>query len=119
MGNTPILRPADVRRPGKSFGWIDHKLIRDGHLARLSCDAIALYTFLVLVANRYGVSYYGAEKICRHLDGMTLPEFLEARACLEEAGLICFRPFRSGDLNGFYQVLCVPSTREGEDDGRG
>lgn len=117
MSKIVIPCPQRVRRIRGSFAWMDHRVIRDGHLERLSRDEIALYTFLVLVGNCDGVSYYGAEKICHHLAEMEFDDFLNARNRLIQAGLICFHPFRHGDLNGFYQVLSLESLKQRESDG--
>lgn len=118
MPRIQIPCPQRVRRISGSFAWLDHRVLREGHLAKLSRDEIALYTFLVLASDCHGVSYYGAQKICDHLAGMGLEAFLHARNRLIEAGLIGFQPFRHGDLNGFYQVLSVEE-RENNDDGAG
>lgn len=42
MAKIPIPCPQRVRQlTGKfSFSWIDHRLIREGHLDKLSCDEI-------------------------------------------------------------------------------
>lgn len=111
MAKIPIPCPQRVRSlTGEfSFSWIDHRLIREGHFEKLSRDEIALYTFLVLVSNRHGVSYYGLEKICRYLDEMDIEDFLVTRGKLIEKGLIYFQPFHGGNPNGFYQVLSIDS----------
>jgi hypothetical protein len=120
MSKIPSPCPQRVRRISGSFAWLDHRVLRDGHFAKLSRDEIALYTFLVLVGNCDGVSYYGVQKICDHLAGMGVEQFLHARSRLIEVGLICFRPFRHGDINGFYQVLAVEEKgRESHDDSTG
>jgi len=110
MAKIPIPCPQRVRVINGSFSWLDHRLIREGHLEKLSRDEIALYTFLVLVANQHGVSYYSQAKICHYLDQMDLEDFLQARERLVEVGLICFQPYCYGNLNGVYQVLAVADT---------
>ncbi len=107
MRKVPVLCPDRVRRIHGSFSWLDHRLVRDGHLERLTCDEIALYTFLVLAGNRDGVSFYRLEKICRYLDHLDWSDFHEARRGLLRAGLVAFRPFGPGEPNGFYQVLSL------------
>jgi hypothetical protein len=103
----PVLRPDRVRQIRGGFSWIDHRFLRDGHMAWLSRDAIALYAFLVLVGNRDGVSFWRLEKICDHLDRMDWGTFHQARAELIKRDLISFRPFSGHDPNGFYQVLAL------------
>ena len=111
---TPILIPQLRRQIKGSFSWIDHRFIRDGHLRKLTRDEIALYTFLVLVGNRDGVSYYRIEKICNHLDCMEWSDFHVARDRLIDLGLIAFRPFSHHDPNGFYQVLSLDPRDRGQ-----
>jgi hypothetical protein len=50
-----VPRPELVRRIAGSFGWLDHRLLRDGHLARLTLEDVGVYVFLVLAADRNGV----------------------------------------------------------------
>ena len=107
MKKTPLPRPALRRKITHSFSWIDHRFIREGHLQKLSCDEIALYTFLVLVGNRDGVSFYRLEKICKFLNHMAWDAFFTARDRLVQLGLIAFRPFSLHDPNGYYQVLSL------------
>lgn len=42
-----------------SYGIVDHQLLHGRYLHRLSHQALALYLFLVVVADRYGKSFYG------------------------------------------------------------
>jgi hypothetical protein len=46
----PTKRLLDARRSRKGlprgFGWIDHRLLRDGYLGHCSPEALALYVFL-------------------------------------------------------------------------
>lgn len=107
MSKIPVPCPRRLRRIRGSFSWLDHRLIRDGHLEKLTRDEIALYTFLVLVGNRDGVSFYRLEKICRYLDEMDWSDFHDARQGLIRSGLIAYRPFGPGEPNGFYQVLSL------------
>jgi len=111
VGSSAMLtRPPVVPDPGRvrqirgSFGWIDHRLLRDGHLARMGLAEIALYLFLVLAANRHGVSWYRKEHIAKIL-GISEEEFHHARDRLVEKQLVVFSPFRPGDVNGYCQVL--------------
>lgn len=61
-----------------------------------------LYTFLVLVADRKGLSYYSFDKICALLQ-LSLDGYLVARNALIQQDLIAF----DGHL---LQVLSLPST---------
>jgi len=53
-----IPQPQRVRRIESSFAWIDHRLLRKGYLAVLTPGEQSLYLFLVLAADRHGVSFY-------------------------------------------------------------
>jgi hypothetical protein len=107
MANKPVPRPDRLRRIRGTFSWIDHRLLRNGHLQKLSRDEIALYTFLVLVGDKNGVSFYRLEKICQYLDDMDWSDFHRARRVLIENDLIAFQPFSPHEPNGFYQVLSL------------
>jgi len=100
--------PARVRRIHTSFAWLDHRLLRDGHLDDMSLAEIALYVFLVLAADRNGVSFYNKATISKKLN-LDWDDF--ERALLEKE-LIAFRPFSPGDVDGFYQVLPLPGRVE-------
>jgi hypothetical protein len=95
-----------VRRIEKSFAWIDHRLLRNGYLPVMTNQDQALYLFLVLVADRHGVSFYRKEKICDAL-GLDFGEFEVARDRLIDLKLIAFEPYSAMTPNGYYQVLPV------------
>lgn len=95
------LVPERVRRiAGQGFGYIPHRFLRDGFLSALERDELALYLFLVLVANRDGVSFYGYDAICEMLH-MPAECYLEARNRLIDKDLIAFDGTR-------FQVLSLP-----------
>jgi hypothetical protein len=95
------LVPERVRRiAGQGFGFIPHRFLRDGFLSSLERDELALYLFLVLVANRDGVSFYGYDAICELLR-MPAECYLEARNRLIDQDLIAFDGTR-------FQVLSLP-----------
>jgi hypothetical protein len=102
-----VPAPERIRRIRGSFAWLDHRLLREGHLDRLSLVDIAVYLYLVLVADRNGVSFYRKDVISKRL-GIDWSQFEESKARLLERGLIAFRPFTPRDVDGFYQVLPVP-----------
>ncbi|ETR67604.1 MAG: hypothetical protein OMM_11412, partial [Candidatus Magnetoglobus multicellularis str. Araruama] len=61
---------------------------------------LILYLFLILVGNRYGISWYAYDKICAILR-ITLDEYIDARNSLIDKDLIVF--------NGHtFQVLSLP-----------
>lgn len=102
-----VPEPGRIRRIERSFAWLDHRLLRDGHLERMSVVDLAVYVFLILVADRTGTSWYRKDVVCRKL-GIDWDDFEHAKARLLERGLIAFRPFRQGEVDGFYQVLPLP-----------
>ena len=100
MINKIILCDERVRKITGSFAFIEHRFLRDGFLVSLSHHEMLLYFFLVLAADRYGLSFYGYDKICSLLR-ITLEDYLEARNQLMEKDLIAF----NGQL---FQVLSLP-----------
>lgn len=95
-----MLRPDRVREVPRSFSWIDHRLIRDGHLLRLQPPEILLYFFLVLVGDHHGLSYYSLGSISRYLK-LPPEEIKSARARLCDRSLIAYKA-------PLYQVLSLP-----------
>ena len=98
-----VLCPARLRKVPEQFSWIDQRLVRDRHICRLSHPALALYLFLVTVADAQGLSYYGDPAISQllSLDAATL---IRARQELLAAKLIAYqRPL--------YQVLSLDAPR--------
>lgn len=98
-----VLRPERLRRVPEQFSWIDQRLVRDGHIQRCGSAALALYLFLVTVADRDGLSYYAGRTIARHLS-MDEQSVAAARAELVRAGLIEYQA-------PLYQVLCLDPPR--------
>jgi hypothetical protein len=99
------IHPDRIRTTPPQFSWVDHRLVRDRHLERLSHEAAALYLFLVTVADCQGLSYYSDASVCQHL-AMEAPALTAARVCLRNAGLVAYR-------KPLYQVLAlgdVPAT---------
>jgi len=92
-----VLCPDRIRRVPRAFSWVDHRLVRDGHISRLSHEAQALYLFLVTVGDAEGLSYYSDAKAARLLS-MEESMLRSARRNLCEAGLIAYR-------RPLYQVL--------------
>jgi hypothetical protein len=96
----PII-PKRVRAiNGQSFAFIPHRFLRDGFLSSLSREELSLYLFLLLAADRSGVSFYGYDAICSILR-MPLEQYIEARNGLIAKDLIAFDGTR-------FQVLSLP-----------
>jgi hypothetical protein len=100
----PIVTDRVRRIDGKGFSFVPHRFLRDGFLASLSRDELALYLFLVLAGNRDGVSFYGYDAICSILHA-TLDDFIQARNGLIHKDLISFDGSR-------FQVLSLPEGPE-------
>jgi hypothetical protein len=99
----PTKRPIDPRRMRKAlprgFGWIDHRLLRDGYISHCSPQALALYVLLVCASDAQGLSYYSGPRIAQLL--RLEPEVLSgARRELIELGLIAYQ-------KPFYQLLSL------------
>ena len=106
MPRAHIPQPQNVRRITGSFAWIDHRLLRHGYLQAMTHQEIALYLFLVLAADRHGVSFYRKEKIC-DLVALDFEQFEVARDRLISHELIAFERYSAFTPNGYYQVLPV------------
>jgi hypothetical protein len=100
MLSKKIINPHRVRRIEGGFSFIPHRFLTDGFLASLEQKEILLYFFLVLVSDRYGLSFYSDDAICSSLQ-LPLYDYLEARDGLIEKDLIDF----DGTL---HQVLDLP-----------
>ena len=70
---------------------------------------ISLYLFLLLAADKNGVSFYRKEKICETAS-LDFNQFETARDRLIDMNLIAFEPYSAVSPNGFYQVLDVTSS---------
>ena len=94
-----ILCPEKVRKVPRQFSWLDHRLVRKGHISRCSHEALALYLFLVTVADEKGLSYYSDGKI-EHLLNMDASMLSSARQALCRSELIAYQ-------HPLYQVLAL------------
>ena len=95
-----ILAPERIRQIEGSFGFIPHRFLTDGFLAALNQHELLLYLFLIVAADRYGLSFYSCNSICSLL-GFTVDQYLKARNGLIGNDLIAF----DGTI---FQVLSLP-----------
>ena len=95
-----VLVADRIRRIDGGFSFIPHRFLTAGFLKALSQQELLLYIFLVLAADRYGLSFYSYDRICSSLR-MSLEQYTAARDGLVEKDLIAF----DGTL---YQVLSLP-----------
>lgn len=105
-------RPDLTRRPTGPFGWLDARLVRDGWLSRAGAEATAALTFLALVADRQGSSFYGRDRMALAV-GLSREALDHALARLVTLGLVAHRPWHPGVPDGVWQVLpLIPTCEE-------
>ena len=95
-GREPIV-PHRRRNIPSQFSWVDHRLVREGHIQGRSMSALGLYLFLVTVADVDGLSWYSDAALCRLLS-WNESQLQSARQELSQAELIAYR-------KPLYQVL--------------
>jgi hypothetical protein len=100
--NQQPIKTDRIRRIEGSFAFIEHRFLRHGFWTGLSHHALLLYFFLVLVADRRGLSFYGYDRICSLL-GLILDDYIQARDELIDDDLIAF----DGRV---FQVLSLPES---------
>lgn len=98
------LCPQRLRKIPAQFSWIDQRLVRDKHIGRVSHPALALYLFLLTVADADGLSFYSDTSIAGllHMDGVTLSR---VRRELLAAELITYQA-------PLYQILSLDPPRQ-------
>lgn len=99
-----VLCRERLRKVPAQFNWVDHRLVRDRRICGCSAQALALYLFLLIVADAEGLSYYSDAAISRllPLDG---PALERARQELIAAQLIAYQ-------KPLYQVLALDPPRQ-------
>jgi len=95
-----IINPERVRCIDGGFSFIPHRFLTQGFLASLGQKELLLYLFLILAADRYGLSFYSYDRICSLLH-INVDEYVAARDSLINKDLIAF----DGSL---FQVLQLP-----------
>lgn len=94
-----LIYPQRIRKIPKHFSWLDHRLVSDHYIERLSHPAAALYLFLVTVSDARGLSYYSDRVISQRLD-MDANILAQARKDLIRIGLMAYQ-------KPLYQVLAL------------
>lgn len=89
-----------VRKTEGNFSYIPFRFLSGGFFGSLSQGEKLIYFLLVMVSDRYGLSYYSQDKMSTLLE-LSIDEFIEARNGLIEKSLIAF----DGLL---FQVLSLP-----------
>ena len=100
MIHKKILSPDRIRQIEGSFGFIPHRFLFDGFLNALSQHELLLYLFLILAADRYGLSFYSSNSICSLL-GLTVDQYIKAKDGLIGKDLVAFD-------GAIFQVLSLP-----------
>ena len=94
-----VLRPEALRRIPRQFSWIDQRLVSEHYIERCGPAALALYLFLVTVADVRGLSYYGDAKLAQSLS-ISVARLEQARTDLIGVNLIAYQA-------PLYQVLSL------------
>lgn len=101
-----IPQPKNIRNIKGSFAWIDHRLMRNGFIEVMTHQDMVLYLFLVLVADKNGVSFYRKEKICQAVS-LDYNQFEIAKDRLVNMNLIAFESYSMLSPNGYCQILPI------------
>ena len=101
-----IPQPKNIRNIKGSFAWIDHRLIRNGFMETMTHQDMVLYLFLVMVADKNGVSFYRKEIICETVS-LDYNQFEIAKDRLVNMNLIAFESYSVLSPNGYYQILPI------------
>jgi len=96
--NQAVETPRSARRLPRRYGVIDQRIVSEGYLKSLPSEAVSLYVFLCVVADRAGRSWYSDGRLVK---SVRLASLADARRCLVEAKLIVWEP-------PVYTVLEVP-----------
>ena len=97
-----VLCSQRLRRVPEQFSWLDHRLVRDKHFAGRSAPALALYLFLVTVADAQGLSYCGGATLMQRLH-LSAEDLSAARHQLLDLELVAYEA-------PLYQVLAIAGT---------
>ncbi|WP_320041795.1 hypothetical protein [uncultured Desulfobacter sp.] len=89
-----------IRKITGSFAFIEHRFLRNGFWESLDHHQLLLYLFLIIVADRNGLSYYSYDRICTLLR-ICVEDYILARNALIDKDLLAF----DGNL---FQVLSLP-----------
>ena len=99
ISRAPIC-PARIRDTRGGFAFIPGRFLHAGFFASLHHRERSLYLFLVLAADRNGVSFYSQDRISSLLE-LPLDEYIAIRDSLIAKDLIAFDGLR-------FQVLSLP-----------
>ena len=89
-----------LRTLPSQFSWLDQRLVRDYYIDQCDVSALALYLFLVTVADARGLSYYVDATLSTRLS-LPQPVLQHARQSLIATQLIAYQA-------PLYRVLALP-----------
>jgi hypothetical protein len=95
-----LIMPERRRVIAPPFAWVERRFLFNGFLDALTPQENLLYFFLVLVADREGLSFYNYDKICQLLK-LDVDDYIQARNGLIDHQLIAFDGRQ-------FQVLALP-----------
>ena len=104
----PLLDPAAVRRPPRSFAWIDIRL-RSDWLDCMEPPELGFYLFLALAADQHGLSCWRLDQVQRRMPCFDLHSLRKARDRLMRIKLLAYRPWSAHAIDGSYQLLALPA----------
>ena len=96
-----VLRPQRLRQVPAQFSWVDQRLVQEHFIERCQIHALALYLFVVTVADAQGLSYYSDATLMQRLH-LSNPALIAARQQLIGLELIAYEA-------PIYQVLALPA----------
>lgn len=94
------LEPRRLRYPKGAYGWVDLRIVTEGHLQDLAPSSALTYLFLCTVGNREGISFWSRSRMARTLN-LSVETVDAALRELAGAGLIAA-------TERIVQVLPVP-----------
>jgi len=94
------LDPDRIRKISGSFAFVEHRFLHDGFWGSLDHHQLLLYLFLIIVADRNGLSYYSYDRICALLR-ISVDDYILARNALIDQDMIVFDGY-------LFQVLSLP-----------
>jgi hypothetical protein len=94
-----VLCPQRLRQIPRQFSWLDQRLVTDRYIDRCSVQSLALYLFLLSVADAKGLSYYSDSSVIARLS-LSTRALHEAREQLIQVQLIAYHA-------PIYQVLAL------------
>lgn len=94
-------RPDRLRRIDGGFAFLPNRFLHGGFFVSLTHAERSLYLFLVLAADRNGVSFYSQDRICSALE-LHLDDYIDVRNRIIAKDLVAFDGTR-------FQVLSLPT----------